>query len=420
MDRESLLSHARDALAKLYQESLLQIHPLAGFLIPHAPVASRGALLKQLLLDAMQQLRPAHTVAYDAPAWRRYRSLFQYYLEGKGFDEIAKDHGISDRQARRDYRQAIEMLGDILWARYCQIHPLDSPLASEAGQPGEEPSLADDPALGEDLRRIGSLPAAEPIQIDDALRGVVPMVQKLADRLGTSIDLAIAADLPPVTINQTVLRQALLSALSCVLESAPGGRVVVSAMVSPLGIDVVVRGQSDDGDNQIFGDDGSRLELSQRLLEMQGGGLVAEMAGSRCASVRLTLPSVRLPTVLVVDDNPDVIRLFQRFLQSANYRLIQATSVEQALQLARETRPRLITLDLMMPFRDGWDLLQILTRDHLTRNVPIVVCSVVHERTLALTMGASYFLPKPVTQASLLEMLEQCGLGPVDHLQARP
>lgn len=420
MDRATLLAYARDALGKLYQESLLQIHPLAGLLLPDLPVASRGAALKQLLLEVMQQLRPPHTAAYQAPPWRRYRSLFQFYLEGKSFEEIAREQGISERQARRDHHQAIEDLGDFLWARYCQVHQIEPPPARPEGVIPDHRRDTDDASVEDELRRIGSLPPDEPFRIDETIQGVMPVIQKLADRLGVRIELAIAETLSPVSINQMALRQALLSSLSWIIETSAGGFVVIAANNVPSGVDLSLRSLGRQRSAVADADDGSRLALSRRLLEMQGGRLDVQQSTAHEICLCLRLPSAKVPTVLVVDDNPDILRLFQRYLQSTSYRLIQATSAEQALQFAHEAHPHLITLDLMMPFRDGWDLLQALKRDGATRDIPIVVCSVVHERTLALTMGASYFLPKPVSRKALLEVLEHCGLRSVNSLQTRP
>jgi CheY-like chemotaxis protein len=226
--------------------------------------------------------------------------------------------------------------------------------------------------------------------------------------------------LPAVTVNQTALRQVCLSVIGWALDASPGGAIGLSvAEAGPgVGISIQVDGWRDEPVDD--GDDRSRLRLGQRLLEMQGGTLEILAKEARTFRMRLVLPSARAPAILVVDDNPDVLRLFQRYIQSPTVHLIQATTAEQALQLVRDARPRLITLDLMMPVRDGWDLLQVLTRDPSTRDIPVAVCSVVHERSLALAMGASYFLPKPVSRAELLQVLEQCRLGPVDRLEAGP
>jgi CheY-like chemotaxis protein len=78
-----------------------------------------------------------------------------------------------------------------------------------------------------------------------------------------------------------------------------------------------------------------------------------------------------------------------------------------ALRLAAELQPRLITIDVMMPNLDGWEVLQRLKTTPETAHIPVVVCSVLHEPELALAMGASDYLTKPVQQADLLAVLER-------------
>jgi CheY-like chemotaxis protein len=194
--------------------------------------------------------------------------------------------------------------------------------------------------------------------------------------------------------------------------------VTISAAATPLGVEISIRVVAVPDARARANDDG--LHLGQRLLERQGGRLEVLPVGDGSVRVLLVLPSIQAPTILVVDDNPDVLRLFQRYVHSPTIHFVQAITADQALQLVKVVRPSLITLDLMMPLRDGWDLLQILKRDPSTEKIPIAVCSVVHERALALAMGASYFLPKPVDREALLDVLVNCGLWPVDDVQATP
>jgi CheY-like chemotaxis protein len=122
----------------------------------------------------------------------------------------------------------------------------------------------------------------------------------------------------------------------------------------------------------------------------------------------LAFPVAPGATVLVVDDNPDLARLFQRYLVGTKYQVVSATTGQRALELASELHPIAITLDLMMPSQDGWELLQNLLRGPQTRGMPVIVCSVLPSRALALALGASQFLAKPVTRESLLAVLASC------------
>jgi CheY-like chemotaxis protein len=109
--------------------------------------------------------------------------------------------------------------------------------------------------------------------------------------------------------------------------------------------------------------------------------------------------------VLVVDDNRELFELFQRFVFGQPYQLTHAASVDQALTLARTTKPAAITLDLMMPNRDGWEFLQIQQADADIASIPVIVCSVLAEPELAFSLGARGYLKKPITADDLLRAL---------------
>ena len=106
-----------------------------------------------------------------------------------------------------------------------------------------------------------------------------------------------------------------------------------------------------------------------------------------------------------MDDNEDVVALFQRYLISHHYRIITAHTAQEALAQARHLQPYAITLDLMMPDQDGWDLLQTLLNQPDTQRIPIIVCTVLKQKALALSLGAAAFLEKPVTEQELLAAL---------------
>jgi CheY-like chemotaxis protein len=123
--------------------------------------------------------------------------------------------------------------------------------------------------------------------------------------------------------------------------------------------------------------------------------------------VVLALPAVQLATVLLVDDNPDTLRLFRRYLAGGSFRPIEAADGRQAIALARQARPRAIVLDVMLPSQDGWEILQSLRSDLVTQGIPVVMCSVLRQSDLALALGASAYLSKPITRDALLLTLRR-------------
>lgn len=109
-------------------------------------------------------------------------------------------------------------------------------------------------------------------------------------------------------------------------------------------------------------------------------------------------------TVLIVDDDPHIIRMLQVKLNQMGYTVKSASSGEQALRLVMEISPDIILLDLMMPGMDGFEVTRVLKEDEVTRIIPIVIISAMGEvkhRVQALEMGADDFLTKPVDTAEL-------------------
>jgi CheY-like chemotaxis protein len=86
-----------------------------------------------------------------------------------------------------------------------------------------------------------------------------------------------------------------------------------------------------------------------------------------------------------------------------------ARDAQQAIAHMQNTRPYAIVLDLMMPQMDGWDLLQRFLTQPDTQTVPIIICSVLKQKDLALSLGATAFIEKPISEMLLLSTLDNIG-----------
>jgi CheY-like chemotaxis protein len=109
--------------------------------------------------------------------------------------------------------------------------------------------------------------------------------------------------------------------------------------------------------------------------------------------------------VIVIDDDPNVIYLLRENLTEASYRVIGAAHAEEGWQKARDSSPFAITLDILMPQEDGWQLLHGLKSDPVTRGIPVIVLSVVNNRKLAYRLGAFECLLKPVEREMMIATL---------------
>jgi CheY-like chemotaxis protein len=112
-------------------------------------------------------------------------------------------------------------------------------------------------------------------------------------------------------------------------------------------------------------------------------------------------------TILVIDDDPEAGELIERNLLKDGFNVTKATSGEQGLRLARELMPVAITLDVMMPGMDGWSVLRALKADPLLCDIPVIMLTMLEDRTRGYSLGAVDYLTKPVGREELQKALSR-------------
>ncbi len=115
-------------------------------------------------------------------------------------------------------------------------------------------------------------------------------------------------------------------------------------------------------------------------------------------------------TILVIDDNPDLLDIVDAILSDAGFVVAKALSGEDGLTVARTLRPHLILLDLNMPRMDGWEVLKLLKADQGTRDIPVAIFSVrtdLKDKIFGLQRGAVDYIPKPFQYDRLAERVER-------------
>ncbi|HEY3109625.1 MAG TPA: response regulator [Chloroflexota bacterium] len=398
---ERFAAQVKDALEHLDDPFYLKGHPLADELLPSDAGQSvgRGQALHRLIVDAIASLSPAAGAPASDRRRRTYQILELRYAEGLPFREVMAELALSQTHYHREQRHALQAITALLWER------------RPAG-----------PAEADPLRReLEAATHADPSVVDvrEVAHGAAEVLRGLAEPSRT----VVREELPPsgtlVAASRTMLRQLLIGMGGYVLQASRGGELALRCAVRPDGVAlaVVYRGELaaerlDDADVQEI------LGTAARMLEPLGGSWRVDR-GSAELSVTAELPP-RQRTLLVVDDNPDMVQLITRFVTDQGYAVLSAASVREGLALAHAVQPDAILLDIMMPDQDGWDALQSLRHHPRTQDVPIVVCTVLAESQLARALGATAFLRKPLTRPALLEALARLGRSRPGPAAGRP
>jgi CheY-like chemotaxis protein len=400
MVTDEFRKQVKDALEHLHDTAYLQVHPLVSQIAwPATPQQMTHAQrLRSLLKEAIESLRPQPGSPSDAPEARSYLALRYRYVQGMSMMETESKLGISLRQLHRELHKGLDAVSALL-----------EEMPGLEGGPTIAPASVQD--LESELSQWQLDRQAWQVQalVDDTLWMLNPLLEQRAVKLTTDLP----ADLPPALVDATLTRQALFKALRLMAQDA-GSKISLQASQRGERLDIVLRCPS-----YTLSTAGEEWQMVQLLVNQQGGTLVADIRPETGTQVTLSLPRASQRRVLVVDDNQAIHQLFERYLAPHHYEVIHARSGPEALQLAAEAQPDLITLDVMMPSMDGWQVLRDLAQNPATRHIPVIVCSVLKEPELASSLGARAYLKKPVDRLELLATLSRLQPG-VPSAAARP
>jgi len=401
LTRDQFIEHLREALNHLYETDRLRRSPLAA-LFGVAGRFDSGAALQRVLVEAIASLKPAAGEPSQSPVWQIYEPLFYRYVEQLSAEEVADQLGIGTRHLRRWQSTAQETLADVLWQQYNLAE--QAARGEGAAAPAQLPTETD---LRQELDWLKDAAGAAATDLAEALPPVLDLAGRLAARHDVSLAVTVAPALPKVCVVPAAFRQALINLFSVVIPHAAGGEVLFSAQLAEWDVELrIACSEYAAGPQPPQRDETDNLNMAAQLAELGGYGF-ALAADARCFDARLLLPALEQVPVLAVDDSADALQLLARYAAGSRYRLAGTRDPQAALALAEKLAPRIILLDVMMPEVDGWELLGRLTSHPVTADIPVVVCTILAQRDLALLMGASAFLRKPFTRGELLAVLDE-------------
>lgn len=400
MDQQTFNSLFRDLISRIYDRVAIENHPLSAHFSPPAdPKVRRAEAIQSLILGEIENLRPAGPeILWQSPEWRPYLILSKRYVEAQDPTEIARALYIGDRQFRRDHSRALQALSTRIWEGYFLT-------GAESGGPPDA-----EEAQEQNQQDFEFHP--EHLDLREVIEGVLSLTSRRIASEHIQLNVDLTATPLGVFADRVVLRQIFLSLLNYVLHLRAGPEISLSTSAEN-GYIFSLDFEADEQWNSIQKDELDTLEFVRKLSQSLPSSLEEIYPDAGCAGqaqIRLVFFSAKPKRVLMVDDQPATLKMFQRYLSGTSLDITGLSNPLAAVETARQLQPSLIMLDVMMPRIDGWEVLQALQLDPQTRQIPIIVCSAWGEPELARSLGAAEFLKKPVIQKDLLAALTRLGI----------
>ena len=382
--------HIRDLLSNFYDYLKLAENPVASSLAREASGNERMRAIRGTVLDAIEDLRREDQRKATARGNRLYSILQLRYVEERSTNEVLAELALSERQYYREHQRAIQTISRIIWDEHF------------ANLGTEEVATAH--PLAEELDYLNAGSSHRAFQPGEEIQAAVVATQVIAQQRGIEIRVAQARE--PVTLNlsQPVFRQFVIYLLKELIGATDAaGEIEIGLVMLRRTPVIAISMEALEVDGAAFcnrlREDATASELMKHLK--------AEINWVDEPARILVAFKQAVHNILIVDDNPDTVVLFKRYLANLPYRLFSAVGERDALAIAKGAPLLCIILDVMLPGKDGWQLLQSYKRHPATAEIPVLICSVLAMEELAMSLGADGYLTKPPARAELLSTLRK-------------
>ncbi len=292
-----------------------------------------------------------------------------------------------------------------------------------------------------------------PFSVISTIETILERLEPMAREKKIQLRHALPEELPPIESDEARVQQILQNLIANAVKFTEEGSVAITGStdgdhiaikISDTGIGIPKKDlphifeefrQVDGTTARPYEGTGLGLAIAHKTAHMLGGEVTVESLVGKGSTFTLTLPvkprcvmpvsepltlkpvaggKRSRPGVLVIDDEPEAAAMISNYLSREGYAVMTATSGKEGVRLARKHRPFAITLDIIMPDMDGWEVLQALKQHPETKDIPVIVVSISHDRETGMALGAVGFITKPVNQARLMAEIRSID-GPTPH-----
>jgi CheY-like chemotaxis protein len=394
-----------DALNHFQDLGYLRGHGVCQFLPPKVQQGS-GKDIQSALAAGIDQIKPfgGSDIDQASEPGRLHSILHHRFVQGLTVQDVANRMGMSPRHLKREQRRAIIALLAVLH------HDQETDAAQAGAKVMDSPARA---PLGLEVALLQNRDQRVPVSLASLIHEVLALLDHPLQTQKMTVRWESPTDLPAIQTYPALLRQALISAFGCFLDPSqrvcPAGEMLSVQATAAAGqtVQLALTGSRhvsvEDG---VFPPSPQQRQVLFDLLASLGGNAeyVTEPPLRR---IILTLPAMQPVPILVIEDNPDTVRLYQRYLEGEVYQLHILPPDQSVVEAILALNPAVVLLDLMMPGHDGWEWLVDIRHNPATADVPVIVCSVLADDGLARSLGATAYRQKPVSRQTLLALLNE-------------
>ncbi|PYJ82762.1 MAG: hybrid sensor histidine kinase/response regulator [Verrucomicrobia bacterium] len=294
----------------------------------------------------------------------------------------------------------------------------------------------------------------ETIDVPAMIEEVVSTIKPLVQKNGNALKVECEENLGPMRADATKVRQGLFNLLSNACKFTDKGTITLQVArqrgngvghfvfrVSDTGIGMTQNQmdklfkaftQADASTTRKYGGSGLGLAITRHFCQMMGGDVSVESEPGKGSTFTIKLPAVVVSsragkhettliskdarvteappgasTILVIDDDPTVHDLMRRFLTKEGFRVAIAPGGKEGIEMAKELKPDLITLDVLMAEMDGWSVLTALKADPAIADIPVIILTMFDDKEMGFALGASDYMTKPINRDRLVNVLRR-------------